>query len=161
MKETRAPLAATREHPQRVDYEYERAGTAAVFLFCEPLGGWREATARERRTKTDWALEVAALATTGDLVHNVLCLANAGHEGPRFVVFGVEDSGVSVRTVKDDDRRRTQADIAGLFHDNAGKFFQSRFPTCHLPKIETDTNSTGRAGRRGRGEAAVLPCREV
>ena len=41
------------------DYEYERAGTAAVFLFCEPLSGWREATARARRTKTDWALEVA------------------------------------------------------------------------------------------------------
>ena len=61
VKETRAPLAATTEHPQRVDYEYERAGTAAVFLFCEPLSGWREAHARERRTKADWALEVAGL----------------------------------------------------------------------------------------------------
>ena len=61
VKETRAPLAATRKHPERVDYEYERAGTAAVFMFCEPLRGWREATPRERRTKTDWALEVAAL----------------------------------------------------------------------------------------------------
>ena len=62
VRETRPPLAATAEHPQRVaDYEYERAGTAAVFLFCEPLGGWREATARERRTKQDWALEVARL----------------------------------------------------------------------------------------------------
>ena len=61
VQETRAPLAAAREHPERVDYEYERAGTAAVFMFCEPLGGWRETTARERRTKTDWAQEVAAL----------------------------------------------------------------------------------------------------
>ena len=62
VRETRSPLAATAEHPQRVaDYEYERAGTAAVFLFCEPLGGWREATERERRTKLDWALEVAQL----------------------------------------------------------------------------------------------------
>ena len=62
VRETRQPLAATAEHPQRVaDYEYERTGTAAVFLFCEPLSGWREATARERRTKTDWALEVACL----------------------------------------------------------------------------------------------------
>ena len=62
VRETRPPLAATAEHPQRVaDYEYERAGTAAVFLFCEPLVGWREATARERRTKLDWALEVARL----------------------------------------------------------------------------------------------------
>ena len=61
VKETREPLAATTEHPERVDYEYERAGTAAVFLFCEPLSGWREAQARERRTKADWALEVAGL----------------------------------------------------------------------------------------------------
>ena len=61
VQETRAPLAATREHPERVDYEYGRAGTPAVFLFCEPLRGWREATTRKRRTKTDWALEVAAL----------------------------------------------------------------------------------------------------
>ena len=62
VRETRAPLPATEEHPQRVaDYEYERAGTAAVFMFCEPLDGWREATARERRTKEDWALEMARL----------------------------------------------------------------------------------------------------
>ena len=61
VKETREPVAATADPPRRVDYEYERAGTAAVFLFCEPLVGWREATARERRTKTDWAREVAGL----------------------------------------------------------------------------------------------------
>ena len=46
-KENDAPLAATREHPERVDYEYERAGTAAAFMFCEPLRGWREATTRK------------------------------------------------------------------------------------------------------------------
>ena len=61
VNETREPVAATADRPRRVDYEYERAGTAAVFLFCEPLVGWREATARERRTKTDWAREVAGL----------------------------------------------------------------------------------------------------
>ena len=62
VRETRLPLEATPEHPQRVaDYEYERAGSAAVFLSCEPLSGWREATARERRTKQDWAQEVARL----------------------------------------------------------------------------------------------------
>jgi len=62
VRETRLPLEATPEHPQRVaDYEYERAGSAAVFLSCEPLSGWREATARERRTKRDWAQEVARL----------------------------------------------------------------------------------------------------
>ena len=62
VRETRVPLPATQEHPQRVaDHEYERAGTAAVFMFCEPLEGWREATDRERRTKVNWALEMARL----------------------------------------------------------------------------------------------------
>jgi len=64
LKETRLPIPATKEHPRRVDYEYERAGTASIFMFCEPLAGWRQVTARERRTKVDWALEVAALLRT-------------------------------------------------------------------------------------------------
>lgn len=62
IKETRKPVAATAKHPRRVDYEYERAGTASIFMFTEPLAGWREATARESRTKLDWAEEVARLA---------------------------------------------------------------------------------------------------
>jgi hypothetical protein len=61
LKETRVPIPATRDHPRRVDYEYERAGTASIFMFCEPLAGWREVQVRERRTKVDWAEEVARL----------------------------------------------------------------------------------------------------
>lgn len=61
VKETRQPQAATKEHPRRVDYEYERAGTASIFMFTEPLSGWREARARPRRTKVDWAVEMAHL----------------------------------------------------------------------------------------------------
>jgi hypothetical protein len=47
-----------------VDYEYERAGTASIFMFCEPLAGWREVSVRERRTKIDWAQEMAQLLRT-------------------------------------------------------------------------------------------------
>jgi len=61
IKETRTPKPATRTQPTRVDYEYERAGTVSLFMFTEPLSGWREATARPRRTKADWAQEVARL----------------------------------------------------------------------------------------------------
>ena len=61
IKETRRPVPATENHPQRVDYEYERNGTASIFMFAEPLSGWREASARPRRTKTDWAIETARL----------------------------------------------------------------------------------------------------
>ncbi len=64
VKETRRPLPATKDHPRRVDYEYERNGTATIFLSSEPKGGWREATARPTKTKVDWALEVARLLET-------------------------------------------------------------------------------------------------
>src|SRR5512145_589459 len=64
LKETRVPLAATLTHPRRVDYEYERAGTASIFMFCEPLAGWRQVTVRGRRTKVDWAQEMEDLLQT-------------------------------------------------------------------------------------------------
>ena len=53
--ETRTPRAAGPGKPARYDYEYERQGTANVFMFTEPLANWREATVTERRTKIDWA----------------------------------------------------------------------------------------------------------
>jgi len=61
VKETRQPIPATKRHAKRIDYEYERAGTASIFMFTEPLAGWREATARATKTKVDWAVEVARL----------------------------------------------------------------------------------------------------
>src|SRR5712664_2019664 len=61
LKETRSPIAATAKPGKRVDYEYERAGTAALFMFAEPLAGWREVAVRERQTKIDWAVEMARL----------------------------------------------------------------------------------------------------
>ena len=64
LKETRVPIPATKDHPRRVDYEYERTGTASVFMFCEALTGWRQVTVRQRRTKVDWAREVAELLRT-------------------------------------------------------------------------------------------------
>jgi hypothetical protein len=64
LKETRVPIAATTKHGRRVDYEYERNGTASIFMFAEALSGFRQATARIRRTKADWASEVAHMLDT-------------------------------------------------------------------------------------------------
>ena len=61
LKETRTPIPATAKHAKRVDYEYERAGTANIFMFTEPLAGWREVSVRKTKTKIDWALEMARL----------------------------------------------------------------------------------------------------
>ena len=63
LTETRVPIAAP-PHGRRVDDAYERHGTARIFLCAEPLSGFRHATARHRRTKGDWASEVAHMLET-------------------------------------------------------------------------------------------------
>jgi hypothetical protein len=55
LKETRPSMPASPGRAERIDYEYERNGTANIFMFCEPLVGWRQTRVTERRTKLDWA----------------------------------------------------------------------------------------------------------
>jgi hypothetical protein len=55
LKETRPSMPAASGRAERIDYEYERNGTANIFMFCEPLAGWRQTRVTERRTKPDWA----------------------------------------------------------------------------------------------------------
>ena len=55
IEETRVPLPPQPGRPERYDYEYERHGTANLFMFVEPLGGWRRVAVTDRRTKVDWA----------------------------------------------------------------------------------------------------------
>jgi hypothetical protein len=64
VKETRLPLPPRPGQPRRYDHHYERAGTACVFLFTEPLGGWRRASVCERRTAVDWARQMQILLET-------------------------------------------------------------------------------------------------
>jgi hypothetical protein len=61
VEEVKTPIAATREHPKRIDYEYKRAGVANVFMFAEPLAAWRQVSVRTKKTKVDWALEMGQL----------------------------------------------------------------------------------------------------
>lgn len=58
LEEVNLPIAATKNHARRADYEYKRAGTVSVFMFVEPLSGWRDVAVRDRRTKIDWAIEM-------------------------------------------------------------------------------------------------------
>jgi hypothetical protein len=55
VREVREPLAAKPGRAARHDYEYERNGTANLFIVCEPLAGWRHLKVTDRRTKIDWA----------------------------------------------------------------------------------------------------------
>ncbi len=103
-KETREPIAATREHPRRVDYEYERAGTACIFMFAEPLSGWRKVRARPRRTKVDWALEMEELLRTryADVEKVVLVCDNLNTHtrGAFYEAFEAEKARELVRRIE-------------------------------------------------------------
>jgi hypothetical protein len=59
--ETRMPISATPGKPMRYDDEYERKGTASLFLFTEPLSGWRRVDAQPQRPAKRWAQQVKEL----------------------------------------------------------------------------------------------------
>ena len=59
--ETKVPIPARPGRVDLFDYEYRRAGTTNIFMFTEPLSGWREARVSTTKTKQDWAREVADL----------------------------------------------------------------------------------------------------
>jgi len=61
LKETRKKVPAQPGQPERVDYEYERNGTAVNFMSTETLGGWRKVNIRGRKTAIDWAHEMKGL----------------------------------------------------------------------------------------------------
>jgi hypothetical protein len=61
LQETRVPLPGAPGKPERYDYEYERKGTASIFMFSQPVVGWRRVSVRDHRTAIDWAEEIRIL----------------------------------------------------------------------------------------------------
>ena len=55
LTDTRNPIPMTSRHPARVDYEYQRNGTANLFMVFAPLEGRRHLQVTERRTAIDYA----------------------------------------------------------------------------------------------------------
>jgi transposase len=49
------PMPAQPGQKRRIDYEYERHGTANLFVMCQPLAGWREVKVTPTRKKVDFA----------------------------------------------------------------------------------------------------------
>jgi hypothetical protein len=143
LKETRVPIAGTKKHPRRVDYEYERAGTASLFLFCEPLAGWRQVSARQRRTKVDWALEVEGLLQT------------------RY------SSVEQVTLVCDNLNTHTKGAFYEAFEPGKARGLVRRLAFCHTPKhgswlniAENELSSMTRQCLTGRRFATVEELRE-
>jgi hypothetical protein len=55
IKETRVPIPARPGRPARTDYEYERNGTANIFMLFAPLDGWRHVSVTDRHAAVDYA----------------------------------------------------------------------------------------------------------
>lgn len=143
LKETRQPRPATKAHPRRVDYEYERAGTATSFLFCEPLTGWREVRVRPQRTKVDWALEIAELLRT------------------RYA------SAERVTLVCDNLNTHTKGAFYEAFPPEQARSIVRRLEFCYTPKhgswlniAENELSSLTRQCLKGRRLGAVEELRE-
>ena len=143
LKETRQPIAATKEHPARVDYEYERAGTASIFMFCEPLAGWRHVSVRDRRTKVDWAQEVEELL------------------GTRYA------SAEKVTLVCDNLNTHTKGAFYETFAPQRARSLVRRLEFCHTPKhgswlnvAENELSAMTRQSITGRRFASVEELRE-
>ena len=56
------PLPVKPGYPQRMDYEYERVGTANLFGMVERRSGYRQVEVTQRRTAVDYARQLQWLA---------------------------------------------------------------------------------------------------
>ena len=57
------PLPMRPGEDQKTDSEYVREGTCSIFIFTEPLRGWRCSHVRKTWTALDWAEEIKYLLT--------------------------------------------------------------------------------------------------
>ena len=60
--ETRIPIPMKAARPARFDYEYERNGTANLFMMFAPLEGWRHVEVTDRHAAVDYARVLKDLA---------------------------------------------------------------------------------------------------
>lgn len=61
--QARDPIPARPGRDRREDNEYVRHGTCSIFMWTQPLRGWRRVEAHTHRTKIDWAHQVQRLLT--------------------------------------------------------------------------------------------------
>lgn len=61
ISEVSQPTAGAPGQPARVDYEYVGEGVCTLWMFVEPLGGWRDVPVGDTKRALDWAYQVRRL----------------------------------------------------------------------------------------------------
>ena len=62
--ETRVPIAAKPGRAARFDYQYQRNGTANLFMMFAPLEGWRRVKVTDRHAAVDYVQILKELSDT-------------------------------------------------------------------------------------------------
>jgi hypothetical protein len=87
----RDPIPAAPGRDRKEDSEYVRHGTCSIFVWVEPLAGWRHVDAQSRRTRIDWAHQVERLLTIdypdADKVVLVMDNLNTHNTGSLYQAF--------------------------------------------------------------------------
>lgn len=90
--QTRIPIPGKPGQPTKIDYEYRRHGVASVWMFSEPLAGWRKVEVTDRRTAVDWAHQMRHLVDAhypdAELVTVVLDNLNTHALASLYEAFG-------------------------------------------------------------------------
>ena len=133
MRETRTPMPAAPGRPATVDYEYERNGTANLFMMYEPLAGRRHVLVTERRTAKDYAHAIRYLlddvCRSAETVipspqprSRCVLLTEGGHGNVRLFSRSLLDrlavDGLDAFAVEDRNKEGKPLDLLGLSADN-------------------------------------------
>jgi len=110
LKETRERLPMEPGKPERYDTEYERNGTSNLFIFFEPLRGWRRIDVTERRTAEDWALQIKKLVD---------------EDYPQ---------ATTIRLVMDNLNTHTGASLYKVFEPGEARRLLDKLEFCYTPK---------------------------
>ncbi len=104
IEEKHNPIETAPGQPQRYDYEYKRNGTAEIFMFTEPLAGFRSVSVREHKTGVDRAYEIKELPEKDyhDVSKIILVCDNySAHKISSFYeAFPAEDAGNIVKKLE-------------------------------------------------------------
>lgn len=110
VKETLVPIPAEPGQPERFDYEYERNGTANLFMICEPMVGWRRVEVTQQRTAVDYA-------------HLLKTLVDSDYAQAEKLIV-----------VQDNLNTHSPASLYKAFEPQEAQRILSRLEFCHTPK---------------------------
>lgn len=138
------PLPMQPGQPAREDYEYERCGTANLFMVCEPLAGRRQVKVTERRTLIDFA-------------HLLRDLSDVYYPHAKTIVLVMDNLNTHKLSV-----------LYGVFPPHEARRLYERFEVHHTPKhaswlnvAECELSVLGRQCLARRIDNAAMLKREV